>query len=316
MSLNPNLTSTGGLNDASAIFYDRKLLTRLMFSLFFQENAEKRTLPKGSGTQIQFLRPVNQAAVTSPIGEGVNPSGLVWQSTKILCTPVQYGAYVAYSDRLMLEAYDNITEAIHDVLGYQAGLSLDTICRNALTGNMTIQYTGVATSEPTVSVVTAGVDFRKASAHLRALSVMPFEDGTYHGIVHPNTSFDLQSDTAVSGWIELNKYISIDKVHEKALAGELGKLYNIRFQESQNVLTGTGAGSPAAVTYHSWVFGKESFGAVDVANQGIQKIVHQPGDSGVADPLNLNGSIGWKTYAVFPVLDSNRAIEIIGTSAA
>lgn len=314
MALNTNLTSTSGLNDASAIFYDRKLLTRLMFSLFFQENAEKRTLPKQSGTQIQFLRPVNQAAVTTPLGEGVNPDGQVWQSTKILATPLQYGAYVAYSDRLMLEAYDNITEAIHDVLGYQAGLSLDTICRNALSGNMTLQYTGTAVSEATVSVATAGVDFRRASAHLRALAVMTFDDGTYHGLIHPNTSFDLQGDSSASSWIELNKYVSIDRVHNMALAGEIGKLYNIRFQESQNILTGTGAMS--AVTYHSWVFGKESFGAVDVANQGIQKIVHQPGDSGVADPLNLNGSIGWKAYAVYPVLDSQRAIEVIGTSAA
>lgn len=314
MALNTNLTSTSGLNDASAIFYDRKLLTRLMFSLFFQENAEKRTLPKQSGTQIQFLRPVNQAAVTTPLGEGVNPDGQVWQSTKILATPLQYGAYVAYSDRLMLEAYDNITEAIHDVLGYQAGLSLDTICRNALSGNMTLQFTGTAVSEATVSVATAGVDFRRASAHLRALAVMTFDDGTYHGLIHPNTSFDLQGDSSASSWIELNKYVSIDRVHNMALAGEIGKLYNIRFQESQNILTGTGAMS--AVTYHSWVFGKESFGAVDVANQGIQKIVHQPGDSGVADPLNLNGSIGWKAYAVYPVLDSQRAIEVIGTSAA
>jgi N4-gp56 family major capsid protein len=314
MALNPNLTSTSGLNDASAIFYDRKLLTRLMFSLFFQENAEKRTLPRQTGTQIQFLRPVNQAAVTTPLGEGVNPNGQVWQSTKILATPVQYGAYVAYSDRLMLEAYDNITEAIHDVLGYQAGLSLDTIARNALTGNMTIQYTGTAVSEITVSQVALAIDFRKASAFLRGLAVLPFEDGCYHGLVHPNTSFDLQSDSNTASWIELNKYVSIEKVHEGALAGELGKMSNIRFQESQNIFQGVGAMS--AVTYHSWVFGKESFGAVDVANQGIQKIVHQPGDSGVADPLNLNGSIGWKAYAVYPVLDSFRAIEVIGTSAA
>jgi hypothetical protein len=294
MALNPNLTSTSGLNDASAIFYDRKLLTRLMFSLFFQENAEKRTLPRQTGTQIQFLRPVNQAAVTTPLGEGTNPNGQVWQSTKILATPVQYGAYVAYSDRLMLEAYDNITEAIHDVLGY------------------TIQYTGTAVSEATVSVVALAIDFRRASAYLRGLAVLPFEDGTYHGLVHPNTSFDLQSDSNSASWIELNKYVSIDKVHEGALAGELGKMSNIRFQESQNIFEGVGAAS--AVTYHSWVFGKESFGAVDVANQGIQKIVHQPGDSGVADPLNLNGTIGWKCYAVYPILDSNRAVEVIGTS--
>ena len=191
-------------------------------------------------------------------------------------------------------------------------MSLDTICRNALTGNMTIQYTGTAVSEITVSVVALAIDFRRASAFLRGLAVLPFEDGCYHGLVHPNTSFDLQSDSNSASWIELNKYVSIEKVHEGALAGELGKMSNIRFQESQNIFQGVGAAS--AVTYHSWVFGKESFGAVDVANQGIQKIVHQPGDSGVADPLNLNGTIGWKCYAVYPILDSNRAVEVIGTS--
>src|SRR6185437_5900716 len=136
MSLNVNITSTSGLNDASAIFYDRKLLTRLMLQLFLQESAEKRTLPKGNGTQIQFLRPTNLSAITSALTEGTNPNGQSWQSTKILATPVQYGGFIAYSDRLMLEAYDNITEAMHDNLGYQAGLSMDTICRVALTGNM------------------------------------------------------------------------------------------------------------------------------------------------------------------------------------
>lgn len=312
MALNVNITSTSGLNDASAIFYDRKLLTRLMFQLFLQESAEKRTLPKGNGTQIQFLRPQNLAAITTPLSEGVNPDGQAWQSTKILSTPVQYGGYLAYSDRLMLEAYDNITEAMHDVLGYQAGLSLDTILRIALTGNVTTQFTGTAVSEATTSVVVAAFDFRKAAKKLKTLAVLPFEDGCYHAVVHPANSADLQADTAAGGWLDVNRYVSIADEHHKVLVGELGKLVSCRFQESQNILTGTGAAS--ATTYHSFVFGQQGVGAVDVANQGIQKIVHQPGDSGVADPLNLNGTIGWKTYAVYPVLDANRIIELIGTS--
>jgi len=312
MSLNVNLTSTSGLEDASAIYYDRKLLTRLMFNLFLQENAEKRTLPKGNGTQIQFLRPTNLAAITSALTEGTNPNGQSWQSTKILATPVQYGGYIAYSDRLMLEAYDNITEAMHDVLGYQAGLSMDTIMRIALAGNVTTQYTGTATSEITVSVATAAVDFRKAAKALKTLSVLPFEDGCFRAVIHPATSADLQADSAAGGFLDVNKYVSLAAEHEKVLVGEVGKLVGCRFQESQNIATGTGASS--AVTYHSFVFGKEGVGAVDVANQGIQKIVHQPGDSGVADPLNLNGTMGWKAYAVFPILDANRIIELIGTS--
>lgn len=312
MSLNVNLTSTSGLNDASAIFYDRKLLTRLMFNLFLQESAEKRTLPKGNGTQIQFLRPTNLAAITSSLTEGTNPNGQAWASTKILATPVQYGGYIAYSDRLVLEAYDNITEAMHDVLGYQAGLSMDTIARIALAGNVTTQFTGTATMETDVAVATAAVDFRKAAKALKTLGVLPFEDNCFRAVIHPATSADLQADSAAGGWLDVNKYMSMADEHRKVLVGEVGKLVGCRFQESQNIATGVGAAS--AVTYHSFVFGKEGFGAVDVANQGIQKIVHQPGDSGVADPLNLNGTIGWKAYAVFPILDANRIIEVIGTS--
>jgi N4-gp56 family major capsid protein len=313
MSLNVNLTTTSGLNDASAIYYDRKLLTRLMINLFLQDNAETRNLPKGSGTQLQFLRPVNLAAITSPLTEGTNPNGQTWQTTKILATPVQYGGYIAYSDRLIMEAYDNITEAMHDVLGYQAGLSLDTICNVALDGNVTTQYTGTAVSEITTANAVSALDFRKAAKKLKTLGVLPFEDGCYHAVIHPATAADLQADTAAGAWLDVNKYVSGGSSHEDLLMGEIGKLYGIRFQESSNITTGTGASS--AVTYHNYVFGKEGFGAVDVANQGIQKIVHQPGDSGVADPLNLNGTIGWKAFAVFPILDANRIVEVIGTSA-
>lgn len=313
MSLNANLTSTGGLNDASAIFYDRTLLTFLEFPLFFQESAEKRPMPGKNGTQIQFLRPVTLSVATTALTEGTNPNGALWNTTKILATPLQYGNYVAFSDRLILESYDNITEAIHKVLGYNAGLTFDTLQRNQMDGNMTTQYTGSAVSEITVSVACAAVDFRKAAKSLQTLAVMPFEDGCFHGLLHPATAADLQADSAAGGWLDVNKYVSIDKEHNKVLNGEIGKMFNIRFQVTPNVQTGTGAAS--AVTYHNWVIGQEAVGSVDVANEGVEKIVHMPGDAGVADPLNLTGSIGYKFYAVFPVLDSNRAIEVVGTSA-
>jgi N4-gp56 family major capsid protein len=313
MSLNPNLTSTSGLNDASAIYYDRVLLEFLKFPLFFQESAEKRPMPGKNGTQIQFLRPVVLSVATTPITQGTNPDGALWNTTKILATPLQYGNYVAFSDRLILEAYDNITEAIHEVLGYNAGLTFDTLQRNQMAGNMTIQYTGSAMSEGATAVACSAVDFRKAAKALQSLAVLPFDDGCFHGLMHPATAADLQADSTAGGWLDVNKYISLEKNHEKVLRGEIGKLFNIRFQASPNIATGVGAGS--AVTYHNWVIGKQAVGSVDVANEGVSKIVHMPGDAGVADPLNLTGSIGYKFYSVFPVLDSNRAIEVIGTSA-
>jgi N4-gp56 family major capsid protein len=316
MSLNTNTTGTSGLNDASAIFYDRVLLEFLKLPLFMLESAEKRKLPAKNGTQIQFLRPKVQSVATTPLTEGTVGNGLTYQSTKILSTPLQYGGFVATSDRLLLEAYDDITKAIMEVLGYQAGQTIDTLILNALEGNMVTQFTGTANSEITTSVACAAVDFRKAAAQLRSLAVMPFNDGkssAFHAVIHPVTAADLQADSAAGGWLDVNRYMSIPGVHEDVLAGEIGKLYGVRFQESANIPTGTGASS--AVTYHNWVMGRQAFGAVDVADTGIQKIVHQPGEAGSQDPLNQIGSIGWKTYFSSPILASDRAIEVIGTSA-
>lgn len=313
MAFNTVATSTSGLNDASAIFYDKVLLEFLKLPLFMLDSAEKRKLPKSSGTQVQFLRPVPFAAATTPLTEGVVGDGQVYQSDKILATPLQYGGYVSISDRLLLEAYDDISKAIMEVLGYQAGLTIDTLILNALDGNMTTQLTGSAMSEGTVSVACAAVDFRRAAKALKTLAVLPISGGCYHGVIHPATAADLQADSSSGAWLEVNKYVSLAGEHEKVLNGEIGKLHGIRFQVSPNILTGTGAAS--ADTYHNWVMGRQAFGAIDVAAMGIEKIVNQPGSAGALDPLRQIGSLGWKSYFVAKVLDANRAIEVVGTSA-
>jgi len=314
MALNTNLTSSSGLNDApTGAYWDKVLLDFLKLPLFFNDSGEKRTLPKGSGQDINFLRPVVLAAQTSALTEATTPNGLSYTSTKITAKPLQYGGYLAYSDTLVLESIDPITEAMMEVLGYNAGLTVDTLAATALDGNMTTIYTGGQTSEGSVSTAVAASDFRRAAAKLRAIGVLPFEDNTFHAIVHPFSAGDIQADSGTASWAALNQYVSIPKEHDKVLNGFIGKLSGISFQESGNVLTGTGASS--AVTYHNWVFGRQGFGVVDVAEMGIEKIVHAPGDAGALDPLNQIGSLGWKTRYICKVLDSTRGIMVVGTSA-
>jgi N4-gp56 family major capsid protein len=314
MSLNTQLTSTSGVEDANVVFYDRVLLTWLKFALYLQESAEKRELPKANGKQIRFLRPNPLAAATTPLSEG-NPtgtSGQSWVTTPILATPLQYGGYISFSDRLELEAYDNIVEQMHKILGYQASLTLDTLARIALTGNVTTYYTGGAVSEITTSTPVTALDIRKASIALRKIAVMPFENDLYHCVISPSTSGDIRADSTVGGFLDVNKFVSINSEHTKILRGEVGTLEGCRVQESQNILSGVGASS--AVTWHNFTFGEQAFGSVDVDGMGIVKTMVQP-TATAFDPLALAGTIGWKAYAVFPILDANRAVEVIGTSS-
>src|ERR1035437_9475305 len=152
-----NTTSLSGLNDANAIFYDRKVLEFLKKPLFMLESAEKRKLPARSGKTIVFIRPQVQAVATTPLTEGTIGSSVSFQSTQISAVPLQYGAFNQLSDRLLLEAYDDITKQMMEILGYNAGQTIDTLVLNALDLNMTTQFSGSSVTEGATSVALAAV---------------------------------------------------------------------------------------------------------------------------------------------------------------
>jgi len=310
-NLNTTITTTAGFPNAVAIYYDRKLLTRLEKEMHFDEFGEKRQLPKGEGNQIKFTRYNNFAAVTTPLTEGTVPDGETLASTQVGVLPVQYGNYVTLSDQLITESIDPVIKGALEVLGYQAALSLDTIIRNQLAGNFTNQFAGGAVSEVTTSAVMTASEVRKAVFKLRRNSVRTFNND-YAAIIHPAQSFDLQSDTAVGSWLDLNKYTTTGPLYK----GEIGKIYGCRFVESQNIQVDTGAGMGGVDIYRAWMFGKEAYGIVDLAGHNLKTYMKQLGSSGVFDPLDQLSTVGYKFSYVTAVLDSFRAIEIYTATAA
>lgn len=309
MALNTNLTSTGGFPNAIAIYYDKLLLDRLENELFLDQFGDKKTLPKNSGNEIKFTRYTNFTANTTPLTEGTVPNGLTLASTQISAIPVQYGDYVALSDRLIMEAIDPVVKGALEVLGYRAALSMDTIIRDTLDGNVTDQFAGGAASEATTSAVVSASEIRKAVFTLKNASARPFSDG-YGAVVHPATSFDLQGDTATGGWLDLNKYTTTGPTYK----GEIGKMYGTKFVESQNIESGVGAASEP--TFRNFIFARGAYGLVELAGGNIKTIMKQLGSSGVSDPLDQIATVGYKFFHVTKVLDANRAIELYGVSAA
>jgi N4-gp56 family major capsid protein len=308
MALNTNLTSTAGLPNAIANYYDRNLLDRLEADLYFEQFGEKKSLPKGKGNVVVFTRYSNQAVSTTALTQGTVPDGLTLQSTQITATPVQYGNYIALSDMLRMQAIDPIVEGALDVLGYLAALQLDTIIRNTLHNAMTNQFAnGVASEALTVAVTTAS-DLRKAVKTLKVANVRPHSDGCFAGLFHYASTFDLMGETATGGWLDVNKYTSADKMHK----GEIGKLYGVRISETSNIQTGTNGS--AAVTYRNWVFGKSAYGVVGLDGMNLKTYIKQLGSSGVSDPLDQISTVGYKYSHVTKVLDATRGIEMYAVS--
>jgi len=304
-------TADANFQNAIQIFYDRVLLTRLEARLKLDQWATKKKLPSHEGNQIKWTRYDNLAADVNPLVEGVTPAVTAITSTQILATPIQHGNFVELSDLLVDEALDPVVENALKVLSYMAALSVDTIIRNSLHANVTDQFANSKANENALlqTDVLNAEEIRKAATGLKLIDAIPFSDGNFQACISPASGFDIQSDTASGGWIELNKYVNTDQ----AMKGELGKLYGVRFAESSNIEQITNI-VPVKV-YRNFMFSEEAYGMVEIGGQNMRTFRKNRGSSGTADPLDQRSTVGYKFSNVNPILDANRAIEMYAASA-
>ena len=132
----------------------------------------------------------------------------------------------------MLAAIDNNLVQATKLLGGQAGRTLDTITREVLSGGTNVQYAEGQVSER--SKLTGGNEngnhyltidaVRKAVRYLKKMNAETI-DGSYVGIIHPDTAYDLMSDPK---WVNVKTYSDPEGIFR----GEIGKIENVRFVES------------------------------------------------------------------------------------
>ena len=112
-------------------------------------------------------------------------------------------------------------------------------------------------------------------------------NGSYVGIIHPDTSYDLMSDPK---WINVKTYSDPEGIYQ----GEIGKIENVRFVETSEAKIFEGEGKDGVDVYSTLIIGDNAYGTTEIAGGGLQHIVKQLGSAGTADPLNQRATAGWK----------------------
>lgn len=85
-------TGTGAIATKPAAFYDKVLLKTLRARSFEHERfAQTRPMPRKSGDTINFRKIGVLATATTPLTEGVTPTGKTATITAISATTKQYG---------------------------------------------------------------------------------------------------------------------------------------------------------------------------------------------------------------------------------
>ena len=123
--------TTTTLSAEMKTFYDMRLIDEASPMLVHEQFGQKRPIPQGGGKTVNFRRFSPLAKATTALTEGVTPSGSSLSVSSISAIVAQYGDYVVQSDVLELTAVDNTILETTKLLGRQAGLTMDTIVRNA-----------------------------------------------------------------------------------------------------------------------------------------------------------------------------------------
>ena len=281
-------------------YYNRTLLSRLTPTLVFDKFAQKKPVPKNNGKTVEFRRFKSLAAATTPLTEGVTPDGNSFQVEKVNATLKQYGDYIQTSDVLNDVAIDPITTEVVELLGEQAGLTIDTIARDIISAGTTVQYAGAKTGTSSITAADklSYAEILKAVRTLKQNHAKPFEDGYYIGFINAAQAYDLQQDEM---WQDVSKYNGAKAIMD----GEIGKLGKVRFIETENLKVKNGAGASSINVHCAIVLGKDAFGTVELEGKGgVETIIKTPkgNDGNTSDPLNQRSTAGWKAMKTYVIL--------------
>ena len=312
-------TLLSGLTPEMKTYYDMRLIDEASAALVHDQFGQKRPIPANGGKTIEFRKFAPLAKALTPITEGVTPDGKSLSVSTITATVSQYGDYITQSDVLELTALDNTILEATKLLGKQAGLTLDTVTRNVITGGTNVTYCPKVSAAGAETAVTKRTDLdltakltvkviQKVVAKLRGQNA-PTIGGKYVAIIHPYVAYDLMRDPE---WVDAHKYANPDNLY----VGELGEIAGVRFVDSTeakiwNDSTCPSDGSTGHYSVYSTLFlGEGAYGVTEITGGGLQTIFKQKGSAGTADPLDQRSSVGWKAIKTAEILIPNYLVRV------
>ena len=286
---NTNVTTDSGLSDEMKTYYSDYLIDNALPELVHDQFGQKQNIPQNGGKIIEFRKYAPLTKALTPLTEGVTPEGKKLSVSVITAQVKQYGDYVELSDVLLLTAIDNNLVQATQLLGAQAGQTLDTITREVLNGGTNVQFAegqvnarNQLTGEHKLTVKAC----KLAARYLKTQNAKKI-DGSWVAIIHPDCSYDLMEDPE---WKYPHQYVDTEHIYE----GEIGKVAGIRFVETTEAKKFTGSGADSRDVYSTLVLGANAYGVTEVEGGGLQHIVKQLGSAGTGDPLNQRATCGWK----------------------
>lgn len=306
---------------------NRKLLERFRTKQVFNRFGDQNGIVKNDGVNLswrrmEIIRPVATASTgtwpadatyTSAIGallaEGTfHTPAVVASWAEVTATVRQYGQAAYVSEWNDAQAIDPQVPNYVENFGEAMGELLELVTRDVLLGATNIQY---ANGRASASAIVSGdflnlSELRKAKRVLKRANAEPLEEGKFVVIAHPDTVYDLESDTNITNvWTYGGAGAKQGQIFDTAF-----KDLPLGFRLYESSIVPITRASGYGDVYNTFVLGRQYFGTVKVNAIPARVIVHEPGSAGAADPLNQVATVGYKCNWAAVILDQNNGVLI------
>ena len=350
------VTSYGDISPAVAAYSVVRMLTRAMPYLHLEKFGQTYPLPTQSTQTAKFRRyyllgaagaagPDNGAGTngagtafnvplaTTPLTEGVTPSGSSMANTDYTVQLAQYGDYITITDVIIDTHTDPVLAQASEILGEQAALTVEQLRYNVLKAGTNVWYAiAVAGRSSVVTAiqlsdqrkVTTGLNRQNAKKITSVVASTPAFNTTsveaaYMAVVHPDLETDIRNMT---GFIPVAKY----GPHTSPFEGEIGAVEQVRYLMSTVIVPFADAGGAKGVlrstsgtnadVYPVLIFGRDAYGIVPLKGKSSMTPMVVNPKPAAGDPLAQRGTVGWKLWTATVILqDAFMARLEVGATA-
>jgi N4-gp56 family major capsid protein len=271
----------------------------------------------GPDSGANFYIPV----ATTPLTEGVTPSGSILANQDYTVTLGQYGDYVTITDVIEDTHTDPVLEQATDILGEQAAVTVETLRFNTLVAGTNVFYAGAVGSRALVATAIALADQRRVTTALNRQNAKKITsvvastanyntksvEASFMAVCHPDLETDIRNMVGF-------KVVADYGPHTSPFEGEIGSCEQVRYLTSTVIAPFLNAGAAVGATglvstaganvdvYPILVFARDCYGIVPLKGKSSMTPMVVNPKPAAGDPLAQRGTVGWKLWTATVIL--------------
>lgn len=331
------MVTYGDISPAVAAWAVVRMLKRALPLLVFEKFGQTYPLPTNSTQTAKFRRYFLSGATgsagngtgdfytplaTTPLVEGVTPTGRSLANQDYTVTLAQYGDFITITDVVNDTHPDDILAVATDVLGENAAETIETIRFNVLKAGVNVFYTGQVAGRSSVAAPLTLNDQRRITTALSrqnakkitsvVASTPDFNtksvEASFVAVVHSDLESDIRNMTGF-------KPVSDYGPHTTPWEGEIGSVEQVRYIGTTIakpfIAAGVAVGTAPTMrsdmggnidVYPILYFARDAFGIVPLKGKdSMTPMVVNPKPA-AGDPLGQRGTVGWKLWTATVIL--------------